>query len=65
LSISVGDYIGGRIAGLYESISLPSLFGVCAAAGIGSALCLAFMVKPIQKMLAAAESEGAHAAKGH
>jgi POT family proton-dependent oligopeptide transporter len=34
LSISVGDYIGGRIAGLYESISLPSLFGVCAAASI-------------------------------
>jgi proton-dependent oligopeptide transporter, POT family len=65
LSISVGDYIGGRIAGLYESFSLPSLFGVCAATGIGSALCLAFMVKPIQRMLVAAESEGARPAKGH
>ena len=57
LSISVGDYVGGRIAGLYESFSLPSIFGVCAATGVGAALCLAFMVKPIQRLLAAADAE--------
>jgi len=64
LSISVGDYVGGRIAGLYESFSLPSLFGVCAATGIGAAICLALLIKPIQRMLAAAganaSSSGAH-----
>ncbi|HKT81193.1 MAG TPA: peptide MFS transporter [Vicinamibacterales bacterium] len=34
LGVSVGNYIGGRIAGLYESMSLPSLFGAVAAFAI-------------------------------
>jgi POT family proton-dependent oligopeptide transporter len=63
LSISVGDYVGGRVAGFYESFSLPSLFGVCAATGIGSALCLALMVKPIQRMLT--EATSASPSRGH
>jgi POT family proton-dependent oligopeptide transporter len=56
LSISVGDYVGGRIAGLYETFSLPSLFGVCAATGVGAAICLALLVRPIQRMLSAADA---------
>jgi POT family proton-dependent oligopeptide transporter len=31
LSMSVGDYIGGRLSCLYESLPLPSLFGIVAA----------------------------------
>jgi len=29
LGLSVGNYIGGRVGGLYESWPLPSLFGAC------------------------------------
>ncbi len=31
LATSNGNYIGGRIGGLYESFPLPALFGVVAA----------------------------------
>jgi POT family proton-dependent oligopeptide transporter len=30
VSIGIGDYLGGRVASLYESVSLPTLFGVVA-----------------------------------
>jgi hypothetical protein len=26
LSLSLGNYLGGRVAGLYESFALPTLF---------------------------------------
>jgi POT family proton-dependent oligopeptide transporter len=35
LASAVGNYIGGRLAGLYEAWTLPSLFGAVAAFGIG------------------------------
>ena len=31
LSISVGDYVGGRVASVYEVFTLPTIFGVVAA----------------------------------
>ena len=31
LATSVGNFIGGRVSGLYESLALPSLFGAVAA----------------------------------
>ena len=34
LGTSVGNYIGGRVAGFYESMSLPGLFGAVAAFAI-------------------------------
>ena len=40
LGSSVGNYIGGRLAGFYESMTLPSLFGVVAAFGVGAGLLL-------------------------
>jgi len=27
LAIAVGSYLGGRVAGLYETVPLPTLFG--------------------------------------
>ena len=36
LARAVGNYIGGRLAGFYESMTLPSLFGAVAAFGIGA-----------------------------
>jgi POT family proton-dependent oligopeptide transporter len=34
LATAVGNYIGGRVGGLYESLSLPSLFGMVGLFGV-------------------------------
>jgi hypothetical protein len=47
----VGNYLGGRVAGLYESFSLPQLFGVVALFAAGAAVVLALLVRPIRRML--------------
>jgi POT family proton-dependent oligopeptide transporter len=36
LGSSVGNYIGGRVGGMYESLPLPTLFGVVAMFGIAA-----------------------------
>jgi POT family proton-dependent oligopeptide transporter len=51
LSISVGNYLGGRLASLYEALALPSLFGVVAGIALAAALVLAVIVKPAQRMM--------------
>ena len=51
LTISLGDYTGGRIAGVYQSFSLPALFWTIAGITIGCGLILALFIKPIQRML--------------
>jgi POT family proton-dependent oligopeptide transporter len=51
LTISLGDYTGGRIAGLYQTFSLPALFWTIAGITIGAGLILALFVKPIHRML--------------
>jgi proton-dependent oligopeptide transporter, POT family len=51
LALSVGNYLGGRVAGLYESFSLPQLFGVVALVAAGAAVVLALLVRPIRRML--------------
>jgi proton-dependent oligopeptide transporter, POT family len=51
LALSVGNYLGGRVAGLYESFSLPELFGTVAAYALVAALVLASLIRPIQRML--------------
>ena len=50
LSISVGNYMGGRVASFYESLSLPLLIGVVAAVAFGAALVLAVFVKPMNRL---------------
>jgi POT family proton-dependent oligopeptide transporter len=51
LSMSVGDYIGGRLSGLYESLPLPELFGVVVlfCALIGTALL--FLRRPMRWLM--------------
>ena len=51
VSIGVGDYMGSRVASLYEAVSLPMLFGAVAAVGIGAAVVLAFLVKPTVRLM--------------
>jgi POT family proton-dependent oligopeptide transporter len=50
LGTSVGNFIGGRIGGLYESMALPTLFGVVGAFAIASGLILAVFVKPMSRL---------------
>jgi POT family proton-dependent oligopeptide transporter len=53
LSISVGNYLGGRVAGVYEAFSLPTLFGVVGGFAIAAGVVLALTVRPINRMLKA------------
>ncbi len=51
LATSVGNYLGGRVAGLYESFSLPSLFTAVTLFALAAAVVLALLVRPIERML--------------
>lgn len=54
LATSVGSFIGGTVAGLYEKFSLPQLFGVVAVYALVFAAVLAALIKPVKRMLARA-----------
>jgi POT family proton-dependent oligopeptide transporter len=51
VSISVGDFLAGRAASVYESMPLPTLFGTVAAFGIGAAVIMALLIKPTVKLM--------------
>lgn len=52
LATSVGNYLGGRVASLYESFELPTLFGAVSVYALIFAVILALLVRPINRMLA-------------
>src|SRR5262249_30389863 len=52
LATSVGNYLGGRVGGLYEAFSLPQLFGVVALFALGATVVLALLIRPMQRMQA-------------
>jgi POT family proton-dependent oligopeptide transporter len=51
LATSVGNYIGGRLAGFYESMPLDTLFGYVGAFAIGAGLLLVLFIKPLRTMM--------------
>jgi POT family proton-dependent oligopeptide transporter len=51
LSISVGDFIGGRLASVYESFPLPELFGIVAAFCIVVGALVVFLIRPMKKLM--------------
>jgi POT family proton-dependent oligopeptide transporter len=51
LGISVGNFIGGRLASLYGSMPLPHLFGAVAAVGIGGGLVMFALTPPIKRLM--------------
>ena len=51
LSLSVGNYLGGRIASNYEALPLANLFWLIAAFGLGAGLVLALLVKPTKALM--------------
>jgi len=52
LASSVGNKIAGRMGGLYESMSLTTIFAINTVVPLVFALVLASLVKPIKRMLA-------------
>jgi len=50
LGTSVGNYIGGRVSGFYESMSLPSLFGAVAAFGIVAGVLMLMFTRPLNRL---------------
>ncbi|MFN0165127.1 MAG: peptide MFS transporter, partial [Bryobacteraceae bacterium] len=50
VSLSVGNYLGGRISAFYEALPLEAIFGVVGGFGIAAAVVLAFLVKPAQRL---------------
>jgi proton-dependent oligopeptide transporter, POT family len=51
LALSVGSYLGGRVASLYETFTLPQLFGTVGLYALAAAVLMALMVRPIRRML--------------
>jgi POT family proton-dependent oligopeptide transporter len=52
LADSVGGFIGGRISSLYESFSLPTLFGIVAAFCFVVAAALVLLIRPMNQLTA-------------
>ncbi len=51
LATSVGNYIGGRVSGLYESFALPALFAAVAAFGVIAGVVMFGLTPSIKKMM--------------
>ena len=51
LAISVGNFIGGRLASLYGSMPLPNLFGAIGAVGIAAGLVMFALTPPIKRLM--------------
>jgi POT family proton-dependent oligopeptide transporter len=51
LATSVGNYLAGMAASVYETMPLPTLFTLVTAIAVGTALVLVLLIKPIRRML--------------
>ena len=51
LSISIGNWMAGKAASLYSSLSLPTLFGAVAAFSVVATLVLALLVRPTVRLM--------------
>jgi POT family proton-dependent oligopeptide transporter len=51
MAASVGNFLGGQVAGAYEKFSLSTLFSVVGLYALVFAVALALLVKPIKRML--------------
>jgi POT family proton-dependent oligopeptide transporter len=51
MSISLGNLMAGLVAGKFESLPLPQLFGSVLATTAGAGLILALLIKPIRRLM--------------
>jgi proton-dependent oligopeptide transporter, POT family len=52
LALSVGSYLAGMAASVYETMPLTTLFTAVTLTALGAAIVLLLLIKPIQRMLA-------------
>lgn len=52
MATSVGNFLGGQVAGAYERFSLPVIFGAVGGVALAFALLMALLINPIKRMLA-------------
>jgi proton-dependent oligopeptide transporter, POT family len=50
LGTSVGNYVGGRAAGFYESMTLPHLFMAVTAFTVGAGLAFLIFSRPLNRL---------------
>jgi POT family proton-dependent oligopeptide transporter len=58
LASSIGNKVAGRVGGLYETFSLPSIFGANALFVLVFAILMALLIRPIRSMVAGRRSPG-------
>ncbi len=51
LATSVGNYLGGAVASLYETFALPALFTAITSVALLATLFMAVSIKPLRRML--------------
>lgn len=51
LAAAVGNYVGGRVAGLYETLDQSTLFTIVGATAFGGGLVLLALVRPIRRLM--------------
>jgi len=51
VSIGIGDYLGGRVTSLYESVSLPTLFGAVAGVAFVAMAALIVLIRPTVRLM--------------
>ncbi|CAN5482614.1 peptide MFS transporter [soil metagenome] len=51
MSISLGNLIAGQVAGQFETLPLPQLFGAVVATTAGAGIILALFVRPIRRLM--------------
>jgi POT family proton-dependent oligopeptide transporter len=51
MSISLGNLMAGLVAGKFESLPLPQLFGAVLGTTAGAGLILALLIKPIRRLM--------------
>ena len=51
MSISLGNLMAGLVAGQFETLPLPQLFGAVLATTVGAGLILALLIKPIRRLM--------------
>jgi POT family proton-dependent oligopeptide transporter len=56
LASSIGSYLGGRVAGLYDSLGLAQIFGALTAFAVVAAVVMGLLARPLQGMLASRSS---------
>jgi proton-dependent oligopeptide transporter, POT family len=56
LASSIGSYLGGRVAGLYDTFSLVKIFSTLTLIAIVSTVIMALLVRPLRRFLSAPRS---------